>query len=453
MGSAGVQRQVIVLLAVAALIMIGLALLGLGFVIGVHGGPETIAVVTGGLLFLGLLLLWQAWAVSREHFIALERLKGAVVSLAGNSSARLPDLQDEDAKPEISSLHAALAALDARHAQERAAPDDRLQAVLATIPEALLVITNDGQVSLVNHAAKALLGAERVAVGSSVYAALSRTSMRSAVALADQAGGLVDAMIGTVEDHQLTAKVARLPGHGGTVITIPVEEVEFRAELDADLALLDLPPPIEDFDENTPLAQLPFLVLDTETTGLDVAQDRVISIGALRLYGGRMYRATSFDRLVNPGVAIPPRSTAIHGITDPMVADAPPFAEVYGGLDRLMAGTVVIGHQVAFDLAMLRQECARHGCRWSEPQALDTLLLVTCLLPSLQSASLDAVAAELGVSIHGRHTALGDSLVTAEIFANLLPRLADQGITTLGEATAFSRRAKRVIHAQEKAGW
>jgi len=452
-GSAGVRRQVIVLLAVAALVMVGLAVVGLGFVIGFHGGPETVAVLTGGLLFLGLLLLWQAWAVSREHFIALERLKGAVVSLAGNTSARLPDLRAEDAKPEIRGLHAALAALDARFAQERATPDDRLQAVLATIPEALLVITDDGQVSLVNHAAKALLGAERVAVGSSVYAALSRTSVRAALALADQAGAPADAMIGTLEEHQLTAKVAHLPAHGGAVITIPVEEVEFRAELDADLALHDWPPPIEDFDEHTPLSRVPFLVLDTETTGLDVTNDRVISIGALRLVGGRMYRATSFDRLVNPGIAIPPRSTAIHGITDPMVADAPPFAEVYAALDRLLAGTVVVGHQVAFDLAMLRRECARHDCRWTEPQALDTLLLVTCLLPSLSSASLDAVAAELGVSIHGRHTALGDSLVTAEIFANLLPRLADQGIMTLGQAIAYSRRAKRVIQAQEKAGW
>lgn len=453
MASPGVQRQVILLLIVVALTMIGLALTALIFVVGLDGAPKWFAAFSGGMLFLGLLFLWQAWAVWREHFVALERLKGAVVSLAGNTSARLPELREDEAKPEIRSFHAALAALDARHAQERATPDDRLQAVLASIPEALLVITDDGQVSLVNHTAKALLGAERVAVGSSVYAALSRTSVRAAVALAEQAGGPVNAMIGTLEEHQLTAKVASLPAHGGAVITIPVEEVEFRAELDADLALHDLPPPIEAYDDDTPLARLPYLVLDTETTGLDVASDRVISIGGLRLLGGRMYRATSFDRLVNPGMQIPPRSTAIHGITDPMVANAPPFADAYGALERLMAGTVVVGHQIAFDLAMLRQECARHGCTWAEPKTLDTLLLVTCLLPGLNSASLDAAAAELGVSVHGRHTALGDSLVTAEVFANLLPRLADQGITTLGQATAYSRRAKGLVQAQAKAGW
>ena len=449
---AGLERELTLLLAVAAIVVLALAAAGLAFAVAFRGVLDWIALVPVGLAVVGVVLLWQVRSLTREHAIDLARLKGAMLSLAGNTAARLPQLS-ETAKPEIQGLHGALAALDARYAQERAAPDDRLQAVLASIPDAMLVITDEGQVSLVNHAAKALLGAERVAVGSSVYAALSRTTVQAALAQARKAGSPVDAMIGTLEEHQLTAKVASLAAHGGAVITIPAEEVEFRAELDADLALHDLPPPVEAFDETTPLARLPILVMDTETTGLDVAQDRVISIGALRLVGGRMYRATSFDRLINPGTAIPPRSTAIHGITDEMVANAPPFAEVYGALAPVLAGTVVVGHQIAFDLAMLRAECARTNCQWSEPTCLDTLLLVVALMPELASASLDAVADELGVSIHGRHTALGDSLVTAEVFASLLPRLAAEGVATLGEAAEFSQRAKEFVRAQAKAGW
>jgi DNA polymerase III subunit epsilon len=449
----GVRKQLIMLLAAAGLAMIGLAIGGLALAIAARGGAAWIAILPVGLALVGLLFLWQAWSLTQEHFIALERLRGALLHLAGNASARLPQLRAEETGPELQGLHAALSALESRHAEERAAPDERLQAVLASIPDAMVVITDEGQVSLVNHAAKTLLGAERVAVGSSVYAALSRTTVRAAMARAHQAGGPVDAMIGTLEGHQLTAKVAVLAAHGGAVITIPVEEVEFRAELEVDLALHDQPPPIAAFDDGTPLERLPILVLDTETTGLDVARDRVISIGGLRLVGGRMYRATSFDRLVNPGSPIPPRSTAIHGITDAMVADAPPFAEVYAALEALMAGTVVVGHQIAFDLAMLRAECARNGCSWVEPRSLDTLLLVASLIPGLAGASLDAVAGELGVSVHGRHTALGDSLVTAEVFASLLPRLADRGVTTLGHAAAFSGRAKGLIRAQAKAGW
>ena len=448
---AGLQRQLLVLLTVAALVIIGLAAACLVFAITAHSA-HWVAALPAGLALLGLIFLYQVWSVARDHAIALERLKGAIVSLAGDRTARLPRLGEEQGS-DIRGLHAALAALDARYAQERAAPDERLQAVLASIPDAMLVITDEGQVTLVNHAAKALLGAERVAVGSSAYAALSRTTVQSALARARRAGGPVDAMIGTLEEHQLTAKVASLPARAGAVITIPAEEIEFRAELEADLALLDVPPPPEAFDDDTPLERLPILVLDTETTGLDVARDRIVSVGALRLVGGRLYRATSFDRLVNPGMSIPPRSTAIHGITDAMVADAPPFDEVYRALEAVMAGTVVVGHQIAFDLAMLRAECARTGCQWAEPRSLDTLLLVVALLPHLSGASLDAVADELGVSVHGRHTALGDSLVTAEIFASLLPRLADQGIATLGQATAFSQRAKSFVRAQDKAGW
>jgi len=90
---------------------------------------------------------------------------------------------------------------------------------------------------------------------------------------------------------------------------------------------------------------------------------------------------------------------------------------------------------------------------WNEPPWLDTLLLAAALDPDIPELSLDALAARVGVSVHGRHTALGDSLVTAEVFARLLPRLHDRDVTTLGQARAFSRRATAILKAQEKAGW
>ncbi len=449
------ERRLIVVLAAAAAALAGLGLLGLAVTVAADGLDDWRSYVTVGLVALGGLFLWFGLDVARRHFISLERLRGAVVTLAADPSARLPILEDPEVDLEVRRFHGALQALVARHARERAAPDNRLEAVLASIPDAMLVISEDGQVSLVNHAAKSLLGAERVAVGSSVFAALSRTTVYDAVERARAAGQPVNAMIGTLEDHQLAAKVASLDDSGGAVITIPAEEVTFRAELDVDLDLLDRPPVVEPMEvsDDTPLERLPFLVLDTETTGLDVAQDRVVSIGAVPLFGGRLYRAGSFDRLVNPGVKIPARSTAIHGITDAMVRDAPAFAEVFAAFGTLLSGNVAVGHQIAFDLAMLRGECLRSGLAWSDPRSLDTLLLATALDPNLSTASLDAVAEQVGVTVRGRHTALGDSLVTAEVFLRLLPRLADRGVTTLGQATAFSRRAKRLLEAQQKAGW
>ena len=76
----------------------------------------------------------------------------------------------------------------------------------------------------------------------------------------------------------------------------------------------------------TPLDELPVVSLDTETTGLDVRRDRLLSVGAVHLHGHRLYLGETFDRLVNPAQRIPPGSTAIHSITDAMIAEAPDYA-------------------------------------------------------------------------------------------------------------------------------
>ncbi len=85
----------------------------------------------------------------------------------------------------------------------------------------------------------------------------------------------------------------------------------------------------------TPLGVLPAIALDTETTGLDVATARVVEIGAIRLWGNAQKAASTpqpsadiFEKLVAPGVPIPPVTTAVHGITDADVAMAPAFKVV-----------------------------------------------------------------------------------------------------------------------------
>ena len=449
----GTLLAVALALAAGGAALLVLAVVALMHMIDLAEGPGLFGLVLALVVALGGFALIYTYQLLHQHFTALERLRGTVVTLAGDRAARMPVVNSEEVDPEIRRLHGALSDLEARHAREQTAPDRRLSAVLASISEAMVVITEEGQVSLVNHAAKQLLGGDRVACGTSVYAAISRTTVLDAVERARRAGRPVDAMIGTLEDFQLTAKVASLADHGGAVLTFPAEEVAFRAELEADLALHDRPPEPPPINDDTPLTSLPALVLDTETTGLDIARDRVVSIGAVRLAGARVYRSTSFDRLVNPGTPISPRSTAVHGITDAMVADAAVFAKVFEKLQPHLADTVVVGHHVTFDLRMLGRECELAGLPWTDPPFLDTLLLSAALDPDLTELSLDALAAHLGVSVHGRHTALGDSLVTAQVYGCLLPRLRDRGVTTFGQAVEFSQRATAVLKAQEKAGW
>ena len=122
---------------------------------------------------------------------------------------------------------------------------------------------------------------------------------------------------------------------------------------------------------HTALAVLPAVALDLETTGLDVANDRIVQVGAVAMRGPAVLGEPRIDVRVDPGVPIPAASTRIHGITDPEVAGAPRLAEVLGLLAETLSGRVVIGQNIRFDLSVLHHEAARAGVSWSDPPALD----------------------------------------------------------------------------------
>jgi DNA polymerase-3 subunit epsilon len=145
---------------------------------------------------------------------------------------------------------------------------------------------------------------------------------------------------------------------------------------------------------------------------------------------------------VNPGRPIPPASTAIHGITDAMVASAPRGGEVLPRFLQFMGEAVLVADHVAFDLAVLSAEARAAGLPDPVPGlvTLDTRLLSRVAAPQERHHQLEAVAERVGVVIRGRHTALGDARAAAEIYARLVPRLAAAGVRTLGDAQAAVRQ-------------
>lgn len=188
------------------------------------------------------------------------------------------------------------------------------------------------------------------------------------------------------------------------------------------------------------LDEVAYTVFDTETTGLDPdGGDRIVSIGAVRVVNGRVLRQETFERLVRPDRSVPVASTMIHGITPEMVAEQPTIDEVLPAFARFCEDTVLVGHNVSFDLRFLSLAGSSAGIELDQP-ALDTLLLHAALDAQHEDHTLEAIAARLGVSVVGRHTALGDALVTAEVFVALMALLDSRGIDTLGAALAASRR-------------
>ena len=229
------------------------------------------------------------------------------------------------------------------------------------------------------------------------------------------------------------------PAEMATSPSAAVDGIDFDFGLSGHAARLD------DLD-SVPLSRLSYTVIDTETTGLDPsAGDEIIAIGAIRIVNGRILRQEMFDALVNPRREISDESEAIHGISQDMLRGQPEIEQVLPHFYRFVGDTVIVGHDVAFDMRFFEIKEKSAGVRFSNP-VLDTLLLESIVTPNQEDRTLEAISRRLGVTASGRHTALGDSLITAEIFLAMIPLLSESGIHTLTDARKAcrgSRFAKR----------
>lgn len=403
-------------------------------------------------LFVGGTALAYVYAALKAHFRGLERLRGDVLTMASRARAVIPPGSADEGGAELRQIHQAVRQLADYNKRTAAVPDSHLEDILKSLTLPIVVTSPEGVVALVNEAAKGLLGAGVLAIGRPISDCVDEGRFNAALLTATEPYRPVAMTHEVPGSEPLTAAVVRLQ-EGGVAMLFPPGTASGGSSLDYDLEVLDPLPEPGPIADDTPLAALPMLVLDTETTGLDVKNDRVLSVGAVRMVGERVFRNVTFHQLCNPNRPIPPATTRIHHITDDDVIDAPEFAEIWRNCLPLLEGTVMVGYNIPFDIAMLRRESRQAGIPWQEPPFLDILLLAVALIDDLENARLDGLTDYLGVEIHDRHNALGDSLMEAETLACLLPRLADQGIVTFGDAKAFSQKAKGILDGQRKSGW
>jgi Rad3-related DNA helicase/DNA polymerase III epsilon subunit-like protein len=171
----------------------------------------------------------------------------------------------------------------------------------------------------------------------------------------------------------------------------------------------------------------PFAVVDLETTGLDPESARVIEVGAILVTPGA--RPALLQRLVDPGLPIPPITTMIAGLADPDVRGAPPWSAVSRELAAFVRGATIVAHNAAFEEAFLGP-ALEPGTRF-----LDTLELACVLRPELPGHSLETLAREL-LGRTERHRALEDAIDTLAVLAVLSADAAAGGHPELAAIAA-----------------
>ena len=191
------------------------------------------------------------------------------------------------------------------------------------------------------------------------------------------------------------------------------------------------------FDElGAHLMDVPFCVLDLETTGLSPDGDAITEIGAVRYSMG--LETGRFQSLINPDAPIPPRITVVTGITQAMVIDAPKIGEALPSLLEFIGDAVIVGHNVRFDMSFLNAASIRLGYGRLPNRSVDTLRLAQRLIrKDVRSFKLSSLAAYFGSPVTPNHRALDDTLATAHVFWALLERAGSIGVTHLDDLFAL----------------
>ncbi len=159
-----------------------------------------------------------------------------------------------------------------------------------------------------------------------------------------------------------------------------------------------------------------YVALDLETTGLSPRKDSILEIGAVRVKDGKVQE--DYAELIYPGFPIPERITELTGITDEMVKNQRDERTVVEEFLEFCKDSVVVGHNIAFDLGFLCQKAVNIGKKF-ENEALDTLKIARKYLPELPSRKLGDLCVYYQIEQKQWHRAYEDARVTSELYRKL----------------------------------
>ncbi|GAA4095363.1 DEDD exonuclease domain-containing protein [Nocardioides kongjuensis] len=209
------------------------------------------------------------------------------------------------------------------------------------------------------------------------------------------------------------------------------------------------------FDElGRPLHDVTFCVVDLETTGGSVADgDMITEIGAVKVRGGEVLG--EFQTLVNPHTSIPAFIAVLTGITNGMVADAPPIGAALPAFLEFAAGSVLVAHNARFDVGFLRHFAREQDIAWPDFEVLDTVKLARHVVGRDEAPNhkLSSLARVFRAGTTPNHRALADARATVDVLHGLMERLGGLGVQTLEELQGYSSKvasaARRKRHLAE----
>ena len=197
--------------------------------------------------------------------------------------------------------------------------------------------------------------------------------------------------------------------------------------------------------KSTPLAELRFVVFDTETTGLDLATNRLLSIAGVGLLGHEVQLGDAFEAMVAQPDVGGAEAAVVHGLISNDLADGLPENEAAARFLDYAAGAVLVAHHAAFDMRMLQKAIAPHrGAKVWNP-SIDTAQLARRVDVGSMSSNhahgveqrgayqLDNLVRQHDIEVRERHTAAGDALATALLLQRLLRKAERRGIRTFGD--------------------
>lgn len=189
------------------------------------------------------------------------------------------------------------------------------------------------------------------------------------------------------------------------------------------------------------ISEIPFTVVDVETTGLSAKNERVIEVALVRVKNFKVIE--KFSSLINPQRPIPAFISMFTGITNSDVKDAPLFHQILPKILEFSEDSVLCGHNLQFDLSFLRNEIQLTGDDFTPLKTLCTLKIARRLFPHLKSRSLTPLANYLKIKNKNSHRALGDAETTARVLIKILKLLQNEhGINTLDELLSFQGSLK-----------